>query len=282
MLYEWNYSEPVSCAMFGRMVQNNGWQRKNSRKNADHLLVFVISGTADFFVEDVSVSLCTGDVLLIPAGMMYHANTVDQCEYYFFRFTAQLRSLSQAPTYPVFDRSGSFLIPKVSQKSIALADKTQLQEDYQKFYQCIISCMECNSSMTLSGRLALDVELQKILLLLSQNLERKSNSALPLLLRKMMEYVQVNLTKPITSSELCAYCGVSPSYAARLFRKYLKTTISRYIIGEKLYHDSELMQNTGMNISQIAAYLGFCDVYYFSKCFKEKFGKSPTQMFPRT
>jgi len=282
MMYAVDLAQPLTCSMFGRMMQENGWHRRYLHKNTNHLLVFVISGTADFQVGEEKLTVCAGDVLFIPADTSYAANTNDQCEYYFFRFSARVAVLNAAPDYPDIGRTVSFMIPRVPHRTVAIAQKTSLQEDYQKFYQSIISCVEYNTSLTLSGRLLLDIELQKILLILSQIQERKTDtSAFPLVLTQMIEYVRKNLTKPITTATLCSYCGVSKSYAARLFRKYLNTTVTKYITGEKLYYACELMNSTGMNISQIASYLGFCDVFYFSKCFKEKFGKSPMQMIPR-
>lgn len=54
-------------------------------------------------------------------------------------------------------------------------------------------------------------------------------------------------------------------------------TVTEYINNEKLYYACELIRNTSMNISEIADYLGYSDVFYFSKLFKKKFGISPSR-----
>lgn len=282
MLLKLDLAKPLGCDMFGRMMQRNGWNRKATRTNENHLLVFVISGSAIFHVDGKKLSLSVGDVLVIPAGIPYNANTNHSCEYYFFRFHGALAPTGDKPEYPTAQRSISFTVPGVPHKTVVFPTKTSLEEDYQKLYQSIIACVEYNSGGTFSQRLALDLELSKILLLLFQIEERNAKAApYPLVMERMLAYIRKRLTQPLTTSGVCRNCGISASYGARLFRRYLNTTITAYILSEKLYYACELMNSTGMNISQIAAYLGFCDVYYFSKCFKAKFGKAPTQLFPR-
>ena len=281
MLMTLDLTKPVSCSMFGRMMQHHGWHRKYTHTNKDHLLVFVISGSAVFYIQEKPYPAQAGDVLVIPAGIPYSANTDASCEYYFFRFGADLCCADRPCVLPAMDRSFSFTVRRVPHRTVQFSLKTVLQEDYQKFYQSIISCVEYNSAGTFSQRLALDLELSKILLLLSQIRERNSAAnRYPLVLEQMLSYTHKHLTEPLTTSDLCRACGISTSYGARLFRKYFNTTITAYIRGEKLYYACELMNSTEMNISQIASYLGFCDVYYFSKCFKARFGKAPTRMFP--
>ena len=280
MLISLDLSKPVSCAMFGRMMQHNGWHRKYTHTNQNHLLVFVISGSAIFHIESRSYPTQAGDVLVIPAGVPYSANTDARCQYYFYRFEADLSCAEKPCPIPLIDRSFSFAVQRIPHRTVQFAAKTVLGEDYQKLYQSIIACVEYNAAGTFSHRLALDLELSKILLMLSRIRERNSTAArYPLVLEQMLSYIHKHLTEPLTTSTLCKSCGISPSYGARLFRKHFNTTITAYILGEKLYYACELMNSTEMNMSQIASYLGFCDVYYFSKCFKSKFGKAPTRMF---
>ena len=159
---------------------------------------------------------------------------------------------------------------------------TETGEGNAKLYGLMTDCEELHNSATFSGRLAIDNVLCRILLMLAQITEQRYfASGYPMVLDKMLTYIHKNLTAPITTAQLCQYCGVSESYAARIFKKHLNTTMTQYITDQKLSYACELIRNTGMNISQIASYLGFCDVYYFSRRFKEKYGKAPTQMFVR-
>ncbi len=43
----------------------------------------------------------------------------------------------------------------------------------------------------------------------------------------------------------------------------------------------DLLSNSAMNISQIAEYLGYSSVYYFSRLFKRRCGVSPISYFEK-
>ena len=45
----------------------------------------------------------------------------------------------------------------------------------------------------------------------------------------------------------------------------------------KIYRSIELIENKEYNISEIAYMVGFNDAHYFSKCFKQTYGISPTE-----
>lgn len=280
MLYKLDMAQQPSCTRFGRMMQKNRWNRQGTAQKNVNLLVFVVYGEAVFSIGGQRYPVNAGDVLLIPAETPYSADTDNMCDYYFFHFTGQLVPTEDMPDYPVMERNFSFDIPPISDRQIVLMRKTELAEDYAKLYGCITSCVDLHASGSYTGRLALDMELNKVLFLLAWILERRHHTAsYPMVLDQMLEYIRSNLTKPMTTAELCSYCDISASYAARLFKRNLNTTMTQYITDQKLIYACELMRNTGMNVSQIASYLGFCDVFYFSRRFKAKYGKSPTQMF---
>lgn len=280
MLYALDISHGIRCTMFGRMMQKNGWESTQKRSIAQNLLVFVIDGHAEFDVADAHYAVTTGDILIIPAHTQYLGYTADYCEYYFFHFTG-LISPCILPRIPrELGREFSFTLSPAIYDKIYFPLKTAVRDNYNKIYNCIISCTEHNAHGTMAGRLILDTEFFKIMLLLGEvtEFENGSNSSPPAL-DKMIIFIKRNLTKPITLSDLCEHCRISSSYAERLFKRHLNTTVTEYINSEKLYYACELMRSTGMNISEIAAYLGYCDVFYFSKRFKRKFGKAPSKMF---
>ena len=282
MLYLFDLAQAPSCVRFGRMLQQNHWNRQGTTQKSVNLLVCVISGTAVFTVGKERFHLNCGDTLFVPANTPYSADTENMCDYYFFHFDGEMIPLDEPVPYPPVERDFSFDLPRVDNKRIVLKQKTETTDVHSKFCACLTDCEDLHTSATFSGRLAMDNVLCRILLMLSQLAEQQYFlPGYPVVLDKMLGYIRRKLTQPITIAEVCRNCGVSASYAARLFKKHLNTTMTQYITDQKLTCACELMHNTGMNISQIASYLGFCDVFYFSKRFKEKYGKSPTQMFAR-
>lgn len=280
MFYLLDLEQTPSCIRFGRMLQQNHWNRQGTTQKSVNLLVYVVSGSAVFTIGKERHYLNSCDALFIPANTPYSADTENMCDYYFFHFVGDMVPMDSPVPYPQVERDFSFDLPQPAHKKITLKQKTETTDVHSKFYACLTDCEDLHTSATFSGRLAMDNVLSRILLMLSQIAEQQYFvSGYPVVLDKMLGYIRKNLTQPIAIAAVCRHCGVSESYAARLFKKHLNTTMTQYITDQKLSYACELMHNTGMNMSQIASYLGFCDVFYFSKRFKEKYGKSPTQMF---
>ena len=175
-------------------------------------------------------------------------------------------------------RNFSFELPEAAHDRIFFETRTSVSNHFNKIYNSIISCTEYNAHGTHAGRLLLDTEFLKILLMVGEITELNNQTkTIPSSLERMIVYIKKNLTRPLGLSDVAANCKLSPSYASRLFKKHLNKTVSEFINDEKLFFACELLESTNLNISEIADYLGYGDVFYFSKIFKKKFGKSPSK-----
>lgn len=276
MLYSLDVSNKISCSMFGRMKQTNGWESNSPRIIDKNLFVFVIDGGATFDIEDTIYEVSIGDILIIPAETWYSAKTEDFCEYFFFHFSGKIEKADAEPAFSTINNSFSFVLQELEREYIYFNLKVGNKDVFNKVYTSIINCMEYRSYSAQSGRLLFDAEFSKIMFLLGEIVERAHNN-IPTVVKKMIIYIKKNLTKPLSLSEISSECSVSAPYASRIFKKHMNMTVTEYINSEKLYYACDLIRNTSMNISEIADYLGYCDVFYFSKLFKKKFGISPSK-----
>lgn len=277
-MYSLDISESISCSMFGRVKQRTGWQTQTPRMIDKNLFIFMIDGSALFSLDDCCYEISAGNIFIIPAQTIYRAHTDTSCEYYFFHFSGKIKKNENPLCLPKMERNYSFHLSERKNNQIFFNLKTDNISVFKKIHSSIISCVKYKSGLFPTERLLLDAEFLKILLLIGINTE-KSIFPLPLTLRKMMSYIQNNLTSKLSLSGICADCSVSAPYASRLFKQYLNITASEYINNEKLHYACELLQNTNMKINEISDYLGYNDVFYFSKLFKRKFGESPSKYF---
>lgn len=277
-MYSLDISKVISCSMFGRMRQTNGWEIESPRAINENLFVFMIEGTALFCIEDNYYDIAAGDILVIPAKSLYYAKTENSCEYFFFHFSGKIEKIDAEPIFSSINSSFSFNLQECKHEHIFFNLKSSNKAIFDKIYTAIINCIEYRSYSTQSGRLLFDTEFLKIMLLLGEITE-KTHKHMPLVLERMIIYIKKNLTKPLTLSEVSSACSVSVPYASSIFKKHLNMTATEYINREKLYYACELMRNTSMHIGEIADYLGYCDVFYFSKLFKKEFGKSPSKFY---
>ena len=270
--------QTLHCLMAGRVRQSHGWEHAGRRYADRSLLIFLIAGEAEFHFGGRTYDMHAGSVLLIPRQTLYTARTEDTCEYYFFHFTGELDMCDDMP-HPVYERQNfSFILPPLQSSCIYLDEFLQTEDRYTEFLSRIAACIEHAARPAHTSRMLLDVEFERILILLGGICERSYDTRqLPQTLERILQYIRAHLNAALTVGQICEHFRLSRSYLARLFKQHLQMTPTAYINNEKLHYAAELLQNTNMNISEVAAYLGYCDVFYFSRLYKRTFGLSPSR-----
>ena len=96
-------------------------------------------------------------------------------------------------------------------------------------------------------------------------------------LDELISYLKRNIDKPLTVDELSKATLISVAKIRKLFYKKHTCAPMQYFNQLKLKAAIELICNTSLRYSEIAAHLGFSDATYFSKFFKNKTGMSPSE-----
>lgn len=92
---------------------------------------------------------------------------------------------------------------------------------------------------------------------------------------KAKEYIETHLSEDIRIQDICASANVSRTQLYESFSRDTGTGISAYIRKRRLTRARELLQNTGISVSETADIVGFADYNYFSRVYKKEFGISP-------
>jgi YesN/AraC family two-component response regulator len=97
------------------------------------------------------------------------------------------------------------------------------------------------------------------------------------LVERIEKYFRANLSGNVSLDMLCAEMNYSKVYLCRVFKKIKGMTPIDYFIRLKIEKARQLLgQYPALPMKDIAASLGFSDVYYFSKAFKRITGFSPS------
>ena len=94
---------------------------------------------------------------------------------------------------------------------------------------------------------------------------------------KVASYINDNMDKNITVSDLAELMGYNTNYFTTLFKSHTNTTPKQYIIDVKLKRAMALLQGTSYSMQEIADMTGFINQYYFSTSFKKNYGLSPSR-----
>ena len=87
-----------------------------------------------------------------------------------------------------------------------------------------------------------------------------------------------NLSRNISIQELSKALYVSPRKLTSKFLELTGMSFKDYSQMLKMEQASRLLYSSGKNVSEIAEELGFCDIHYFSRRFKDYYGCSPSAL----
>ena len=97
------------------------------------------------------------------------------------------------------------------------------------------------------------------------------------LVDEVVRYIVENISDPeLNAYALSQKCCLSLSYFSRLFKKTTGTTVTLFIIGERMERAAELLVTTHSSINSIALEVGYTNYPYFTSAFKKHFGTTPS------
>ena len=95
------------------------------------------------------------------------------------------------------------------------------------------------------------------------------------LLFKTIRYVKQNILKPITLKQAAEEFGYSPNYFSAKFKQLTGKGFAAFVQDERLLLAYRAICTTDKSLTCISEECGFESFPYFSRVFKQKYGKSP-------
>lgn len=93
----------------------------------------------------------------------------------------------------------------------------------------------------------------------------------------LIHYIDEHLQRPPTLTDIATMTGLSPSHAARKFRRSVGTSLERFVNRRRLLRALGLLSHTQMPLTRIALDLGFSSQSHFTRLFSESTGTSPSR-----
>ena len=97
------------------------------------------------------------------------------------------------------------------------------------------------------------------------------------IIRQAQLYINSHIREKLSVPLVARQVDVSPSYLTALFHKNLQISPGEYIRRIKLQESKQMIRESDLNFTEIAAALQYSTVHHFSRQFKEKFGITPTE-----
>ncbi len=96
-------------------------------------------------------------------------------------------------------------------------------------------------------------------------------------IKSIILYMDENLSKSLSVNEIARHFKMSESRLKKLFTHHAKCGITECFNARKILKAKQLIRENALNFTEISETLGFASVHYFSRLFKAKTGKTPSE-----
>lgn len=239
---------------------------KKAVRGGHLLLKFVREGTLNVEQAGQSRSVAAGSMIVVDPNVPFFESCTHRL----------LMTVLWIPRLSLRDRGISATLSTLYVPELEDPDVLAVRD-------LIFSTLQNSTHVTTSfsarmGEHLLDV--MDVLLDASQSTGRDARREMSLQLVK--RYVQGHYDDPTLSAESVAEeIGYSPNYINRLLRAE-GTSLMRYVWEMRLQKAAALLVSAPrLNVSEVAYRCGFADPAHFSRAFRTRFGKKPSETFGR-
>lgn len=224
------------------------------QSRATNGFIFKISGAAEYYMGDRTLSVGEGEMIFLPRGSSYEYRTYggEDNLYTSINFLADVES----PEIAVYSMENFYRLSFIHQSFSELWRFGSLSDKY--------ACMSVFYDL-----LSYISKLERV----NDAEEGKYARIEP-----AVEYMRKHIYEcSFRIDKLHARCGISDTYFRRIFKSRFGVTPKEYVTSERISHARSIIESGDYeSIAEVARAVGYSDPLYFSKAFKHVFGTPPS------
>jgi AraC-like DNA-binding protein len=227
----------------------------------NYLLIYCIGGKGTLMCGQRHYRIASGDLVLLPRHEphAYKADAKNPWTIYWLHFDGRLADSLYQHVQLTSARLNIGVQPRMVRVLDGLTDLRRSSHQMAEFIQ------GCHQLQALLSYLAL----------LSRQQQPRSGKVLDL--EQLRALMQEHIHSQLDLDSLAAEANVSKYHFAKKFKALTGSSPIQYFINMKIQRACYLLDSSRQSIKEVAATLGYEDVYYFSRLFKKTIGLSPSQ-----
>lgn len=95
------------------------------------------------------------------------------------------------------------------------------------------------------------------------------------LAEKVINYIQDNFSSDLSNEAIGKHFSYHPNYINRIIQKHTGQSLHQYVLSCRVAKALELLQTSGLSVTEVADRVGFSSIKHFSQTFKSIYGYSP-------
>lgn len=108
--------------------------------------------------------------------------------------------------------------------------------------------------------------------------ERKGSNQLTEAIHEIANFIRQNPGIAHRVEDLATRAQLSPRYFSMKFKELIGMSVQTYMIRTRIERAQHLLMHAGMNVTEVADALGYRDIFFFSRQFKQYTGRSPSEI----
>lgn len=244
----------IQCVSGGYAQVGTDWHGENVSSPFARIY-YILNGEAYIKNKHEIMKLSAGNCYFIPEGILYDYWCDNSLSQLFFHV-----NIKEPGGINLFSKVGSF--------AVFAMDKKEMSELFELYTSDEFSC-------GLQVRAFIEKSVANFIKIYKTDGFSDSNYSLET--ANAVKYINQNLSMQLKVSDIASYLFISESKLAKKFKAETKTSIGQYIDALVFSRAEILLSKTEQSIKSISAELGFCDQFYFSRCFQKKYGKTPLE-----
>lgn len=251
--------EIVSTGIYNSQIVFKNKSESPKRKTTVFEIELPLNSGGISYIDDTSHPILENLLICVKPGQTRHTRLPFKC--YYIHMTVNegqlLETLSSLPNF------------------IVLSNTSEIQDIFISLREHYHTGITVDNIMLQSLVMRLIYFLAKYALLhkAENNSKRSHRDAI----ETTHEYINKNLTAPLTLNNVSKRVNFSPIYFHKLFKASTGMTLCKYVEEKRIKKSIELMLSTEMSLTEIAYECGFSSQSYFSYTFKKKMKLTPRE-----
>jgi len=226
-------------------------------------LTYIIQGDARYTVNDQTVDLTQGNLLVLPRDCVRKGITFPNRLMHCFSVEFLLRNAKCKEIAPPFP----------------LASMPGRHEDIiHMFHELTFSWLNKQPGYMIKSR---GLFLQILHRFLELVIYKADSSAGDSRITKAIRYIAAHYSEHITVKMIAEMAGLNPTYFGVLFRQAMGLSFNRYLIQTRVRNAENMLSSGEYKVGDVAEACGFTDVSHFYKQFKQIKDYPPSHCLPK-
>ena len=243
-------------------------------------ITLIEEGTAYYNIDLENYEFSKGNILFIHPHRLHSLNYENNIPMKWSTIVFNLDMLKSFSSDAILIKYLSPLINREHSFPLYITDECSGYEEILKTFKQLIRCY---TEKYISYELEIKSLLIKLLgilyrnnLIIKDSIKANSTQAVDKI-KISLNYIHNNYDKQISIKSLAELCSFSEYYFMRFFKKHVGMSCIQYINSYRLEKASQLLLNTSKSILDISFDVGFDNLSYFIKLFKQKYNITPKQ-----